>query len=288
VNIGAIPTMNNIDNCVTKIGFIDEIIPYNSGFFVSRGLNCHPQRIITSYEIIFVVQGQLDIEENGIAYTVLENQVLVLTPGVMHRGTKTYPKDLKYYWLHFSTTYTGINYRNDQMFKLSKVSTILRPSRLVQLFNWYISDQENFSQLDKTAKLVIYLIFSEIEQASTIKSVEMSAINYHARKAYEIIQTEYCKDLSTKNIAEQLHCNSDYLGRVFKKAYGIPLTKQIHLTRIKKGKQLLVENSMNISEIAFKVGFRNVGHFRAVFKRNVGVTPTAFRYSYNKIHINTE
>jgi YesN/AraC family two-component response regulator len=276
------------DNCITEIGFSDEIIPYNSGFFVSRGLNTHPQRIITSYEILFVVQGQLDIEENGIAYSVKENQVLILSPGVMHRGIKSYPKDLKYYWIHFTTSYTGIIYRKDQLFGLPKISTVVRPSRLVQLFNWYISDQEDFSQRNKTAKLVIYLMFSEIEQASTIKPVGSPSINFHARKAYEIIQTEYCKDLSNKCIAEELHCNSDYLGRVFNKAYGIPLTKQIHVTRIKKAKQLLEQNTMNISEIAFKIGFKDVGHFRAVFKKLVGVTPTAFRYSYSTIHINTE
>lgn len=280
--------MANNDNYVTKIGFCDEIIPFNSGFFVSRGLSTHPQRIITSYEIIFVVQGQLDIEENGIAYSVKENQVLILSPGVMHRGTKPYPKDLKYYWIHFSTACTGINYRDDQLFRLPKMSSVARPSRLVQLFNWYISDQEDSSQLNKTAILIIYMMYSEIEQASAIRSVGTPTINFYAREAYEIIQTEYSKDLSTKGIAEQLQCNSDYLGRVFNKAYGLPLTKQIHTTRIKKAKQLLEQNTQNISEIAYKTGFKNVGHFRAVFKLNVGVTPTAYRYSYSKIHINTE
>ena len=280
--------MSNKNILIPQFGFIDEIIPYNSGFFVSRGMGIHPERIITSFEIIFVIQGRLYIEENDTQYCIDENQALILSPGVRHKGTQNYSKNLKYYWIHFTTSYTGVNYRSDQVYNLPKKSTIARPSRLVQLFNWYISDQEDSNQDDKTARLLIYLMFSEIEQVSISKSNNPPSINFHARKAYEIIQTEYGNELSTKSIAEELHCNSDYLGRVFNKAYGLPLTMQIHQIRIKKAKQLLAENTMNISEIAYQVGFKDVGYFRTIFKRLVGVNPKSFRYSYKKIHINTE
>ena len=43
----------------------EEIKWISSGKFVSRGEWIHPDRIIDSYEIIFVIKGTVYIDENG-------------------------------------------------------------------------------------------------------------------------------------------------------------------------------------------------------------------------------
>ena len=58
--------------------------------------------------------------------------------------------------------------------------------------------------------------------------------------------------------------------------------------RIKHAKQLLLENELNINEISRACGFNDVSYFRSTFKKMVGVSPSQYRGSFQKTHINTE
>ena len=54
-------------------------------------------------------------------------------------------------------------------------------------------------------------------------------------------------------------------------------------SRINKAKELLGMEENKINEIPNMVGFTNISHFYAVFKKEVGLTPAAFReYSLNR------
>lgn len=273
---------NNLD-----FGFFDVIIPQNGGLFLSRGKGIHPRRKITSYEIIFVIRGELYINEGGINYTVHENQTLMLEPGIEHFGTKNYSKVLQYYWLHFSISNNGITYLDDQKISVEKLTSIIKIPRLKQLFSWYINDQNEKLLTTKAAKIIICQILSEIELSKNKESPFFLNPNYNAKKAYSIINTRFTEQISTNSIAVELHCNSDYLGRVFKKAYGLTIISYIKDIRIRYSQQLLLQNENNINEISNLCGFQSVSYFRKTFSSIVGCTPSQFRNSISKIHINT-
>jgi len=73
----------------------------NAGLFISRGYGIHPDRVIDSYELIFVRKGRLDMQEHGRAFVIESGQTLVLWPGLRYGGTRPYPHDLSFYWIHF-------------------------------------------------------------------------------------------------------------------------------------------------------------------------------------------
>jgi len=271
-----------------SFGFIDELIPQNAGLFISRGQGIHPKRIITSHELIFVTNGVLDICENNINYTINENQVLLLQPGLLHYGTKNYPSDLKYYWLHFLTTDTGLNFLGNQNLFVQKISNISRPLRLKELFGWYVNDQQEPTEYDKIRKLMLWQILAELELSKKLPQLEKGSINFLVKKVYSCINTRFAEPLTTSLFSEEMHCNSDYLGRVFKKAYNITIMEALKERRIKHAKQLLLENELNINEISRACGFNDVSYFRSTFKKMVGVSPSQYRGSFQKTHINTE
>ena len=47
--------------------------------------------------------------------------------------------------------------------------------------------------------------------------------------------------------------------------------------RLDKAKDLMVSTTMNISEIAFAVGYANPLYFSRLFKRHTGLSPSRFR-----------
>lgn len=46
-----------------------------------------------------------------------------------------------------------------------------------------------------------------------------------------------------------------------------------------KSKSLLKQSNMSIKEIAFKLGYEDVTNFTKFLKKNLGITPKAFRYN---------
>jgi AraC-like DNA-binding protein len=84
----------------------------------------------------------------------------------------------------------------------------------------------------------------------------------------------------TSEIARALRCNPDYLGRVFRRAFGKALTEAIHDRRAYEACQLLQRSELNVNEVARACGWENLGHFRKVFTRHAGMSPSAYRQKH--------
>ncbi len=70
-----------------------------------------------------------------------------------------------------------------------------------------------------------------------------------------------------------------YFCKLFKKATGMTLTNYVIKARLERAKVLLGDPSLRISEVVFASGFGSIPRFNSVFKRHVGVAPTAYRES---------
>lgn len=79
------------------------------------------------------------------------------------------------------------------------------------------------------------------------------------------------------HIAAELHYDYNYLSTLFSEVEGIPIEKYFIRQKIEKAKELLVYDELNISEIAFKLGYSSVPHFSSQFKQVTGVTPSHFK-----------
>ena len=74
----------------------------HGGKFISRGKWQHPQRTIDNTEIVIVTKGTVYIALDGREYTLTPGDVLRISAGVPHGGTRTSTNNVSFYWLHFS------------------------------------------------------------------------------------------------------------------------------------------------------------------------------------------
>ena len=91
-----------------------------------------------------------------------------------------------------------------------------------------------------------------------------------------------CSPLSLNSIAEQFYMNKCYLSRIFKEITGFTVNGYLHARRIQKARSLLIQNSMNISEVAEAAGYENLTYFERVFKKHTGMSPLEYRRQYGK------
>lgn len=77
--------------------------------------------------------------------------------------------------------------------------------------------------------------------------------------------------------ANELGLSSNYLSDMLKKETGKTAQEHIHLFLIDRAKNILLNSSYSVSEIAYQLGFEYPQHFSNLFKAKTGYSPRAFR-----------
>lgn len=85
-------------------------------------------------------------------------------------------------------------------------------------------------------------------------------------------------------LSDQLHHEYGYLSRLFSSVEGITIEKFITRQKIERVKELLFYKELTLSEIAFQMNYSSVAHLSAQFKKETGMTPTAFKKSKKPGH----
>ena len=91
-----------------------------------------------------------------------------------------------------------------------------------------------------------------------------------------------CPELSLDMIAEYFHYSVSYISKVFKSCFDRSIKDYITDRRIEKACHLLRNSGDKIKEIAEKVGYAQQRSFIEIFKKNLGVTPSAYRAQKEK------
>ena len=87
------------------------------------------------------------------------------------------------------------------------------------------------------------------------------------------------QEITMKEMADLCHLSPSYFSRTFNKETGESFVNYISSRRIQLAKELLLETGKSISQLAEEVGYDNISHFTAVFKRTEGIPPSVYRSS---------
>ncbi|MBB5636856.1 AraC-like DNA-binding protein [Pedobacter cryoconitis] len=82
---------------------------------------------------------------------------------------------------------------------------------------------------------------------------------------------------SVNFIAERLNMSPGYLSNLLKLESGKTALEHIHMYLISEAKNRLIAQQHNVSEIAYALGFENLSYFSRLFKKEVGLSPNAFK-----------
>ena len=121
---------------------------------------------------------------------------------------------------------------------------------------------------------------AEISEVTDLKA-EIEAKPIRVAKKY--IQDNFHKPLKLDDISSMLGFNSSYFSGLFKKETGENFSDYLAQVRINQAKQLLVQETLPVADIAEAVGYTDLKYFSKLFKRLAGINPTEFRKLYQKL-----
>src|ERR1051326_1608859 len=90
------------------------------------------------------------------------------------------------------------------------------------------------------------------------------------------MDAHFSEDLDLNNIANEASFSKFHFIRLFKSIYGKTPHQYLTNVRIENAKILLAKQ-FSVTEVCFSVGFDSVTSFTALFKKIVGMIPSAFQ-----------
>jgi signal transduction histidine kinase/DNA-binding LacI/PurR family transcriptional regulator/AraC-like DNA-binding protein/DNA-binding LytR/AlgR family response regulator len=144
--------------------------------------------------------------------------------------------------------------------------------------------EEEMSRLSRSVAAVLRKgMFSSAETLSHIKDalIHRQKLSSEAqrltRKAMVYIHNHYATPIGREDVAQYVGVSEGYLSRCFTQETGLSLIHYLTRYRIQQAKQLLASDEMTVTEIALKVGFSDGNYFSRAFRREVGLSPLAYR-----------
>ena len=99
--------------------------------------------------------------------------------------------------------------------------------------------------------------------------------------ALRYIDEHYTGQIGTRELSRFVGVSQQYLSKLFRSETGLSPVKYINALRIKKAKELISGTRLNISEVAFQVGFDSLYYFSRVFKQYEGISPSTYKLWLN-------
>lgn len=87
---------------------------------------------------------------------------------------------------------------------------------------------------------------------------------------------------SSVYLSEKLNHSYGYLSNLFSEVTYTSIENFIIIQKIENTKQLIINNQMSLTEIAFKLNYSSVAHLSSQFKKTTGITPSAFQRIINR------
>ncbi len=150
-----------------------------------------------------------------------------------------------------SLYFTVFNYLQQS----EKISTELVNLKVKELLNLIAIDPAN-------RNLLCWL--NTLHQTSKTDLDTVMQKNFH----FDLDMDEYAR-LSGRSLAT--------FKRDFKKKYNDTPRNWLNSKRLQYARSLLISSELNMSEVCFECGFRNVSHFNKLFKEHFGLTPSQYK-----------
>lgn len=118
---------------------------------------------------------------------------------------------------------------------------------------------------------ILYKYFTDIGQQLYYSD------HYHRLiPAQQLLDTEYMVDHSIASLAALCGLSETHFRRLFHKLFGCSPTEYRLQKRLLRAKDLLLSGEYSITEAAQSVGFSDGNYFARMFRRETGMSPTAY------------
>lgn len=239
---------------------------------------------LLSYLFFIVTAGKGTLKYNGVEYSLSEGQCVFIDCQIPYaHTTDTDLWNLK--WIHFY----GANMSSIYAHYVEQGGLPVFTPKSIDDF------EEIWNQIMITANSNDYIrnmvinenlnaLLTRIMQNSRKKqnSMYISEKRKNLQNVKQYLDEHFQEKITLDYLSDHFYMNKHYLGRIFHEQFGISINNYIIYLRVNHAKHLLRFTNLTIEEIANDCGIYDSNYFSRMFKKIEGVSPRAFRQSWEK------
>lgn len=238
-------------------------------------------------EIVYLLKGQAQVCLDKKQYLLAENDFVLINANKKHHINNK------------SSDTLGIKFIIDYQM----LTECMKMDQMLFWCNTTTDEEDNYITMRKTMDQILGLYFEEVPEEQfrirclinellyqlvgnfLIKTDKEKLIILNEEensRVFEIrtyILTNYQKQLSLRDLAEQMHLSDAYLSRYIKQNFGFSFLEYLNNVRLFHAVDDLLYSEKKIISIAIDNGYPTPAAFNKAFRNYYGMTPSAFRNS---------
>lgn len=250
----------------------------------------HPLHWHEDMEILYPLNGIVDIWVDGKEYTLKEKHFSVIESSQIH-STYSHSDPSMFLCIHLSKKqlknylpdieFRCINCTPDEIDDHSFPQYHSICELIENMTRLYIKDV-SFHSLE-AAGILLQMLAQLLRNFSTETSLSCltdTQTKERIKKIISYVEENFRNPISLQDIADYLGLTKEYFCRFFKKNMGISFLNYVNDVRLSHIYQEIQNTDASISEIMEHNGFTNQKHFNRAFKKQYNQTPSSIRHAH--------
>ncbi|NGP44807.1 helix-turn-helix domain-containing protein [Bacillaceae bacterium SIJ1] len=253
-----------------------------AGHFVNKNEDYHCFRPsgAKNWLLIVSLEGEGEIEIDGMWKSVSRAQAILIPPGFRHAYQTAQGKTWSFLWCHFSQRESWrpwfYHIFSNQAIELSHIQDERLLSQVeaafFRLFKRQLLTKRFNEELSQNALVDILLLLGEAKTQDSEK-----VLDSRIQEVLEIFASSYAKKHSLESLGKKVRLSPSRLGHLFKEQVGMSCMEKLQHIRLEQAAKLLLFTEQSIAEISDAVGFTSQSQFSTQFSKYYHCSPSHFR-----------
>ncbi len=240
------------------------------------------------YEAHLIVDGSLGFRVRGQDYEVPGGMVFLTKPGEVHSAVDTTLQPAEWYWIQLqfpvNQALPGLTQAETRVladaYARTSLCTFHASDELRDCFARLIAEHRHpteHSVLIARAILHELMVLLLRDHDRVARQRADSNLSPEIRESLIWLDEHLGEPLSITDVAAASGLSASHFRLRFHRETGFTPSDYLTRRRVTRAKQMLRDNRLSITAIAFQLGFQSSPYFAAVFRKMTGITPSEYR-----------
>lgn len=234
-------------------------------------------RVIADTELVYIVAGRFRYRDSAGELTAGPGDVFFIPPDEVHTLTFAGTQSGHFGCIHGELCEDGTWAASD--YRPVPLPATLTPTgvnpELRELFRRCDAAVREYTHYrDALARSIYHQIWIMLSEQWVTRPASPH-LSRRLQQMLDWLQEHLAETVSRKDLAREFALAPEYVNALFKAEIGISPTQYIHRERVMWAHRLLVDDGFSVKEAAAEVGFSDPFYFSRVFKKVMGIPPSA-------------
>jgi len=239
-------------------------------------------RILEEYQLIYLVEGNgwFESQPSGLI-PIAAGSVVLVFPDLWHRYKPADGSLWHTYWVGFGGPFTKRLIQHSGITPAKPSKSIGYQLKVLECFQEILDiaqpELSGYQQIMAGEVVKLIGLIHSLQRQAEFAGSEVDVLIQSAKSLLIQTHTKYTKE----EIATELNMGYSKFRKLFKRYTGMSPGQFQLQHRIARASNLLQDNKLSISEVAYECGFDTLQYFTRMYKEKTGKNPGAYRKQLN-------